>query len=216
MAFIWVPSFFHPARTLSLSPHAGTHKELNSRARLTKNDQNINTLMHIPRALFGLDHLLLLLLFWFLLPYAGSVAVLQLLHTLSVRGLLIRWLVLEKVGFPRSGTSFDNGAIFEIHWIEDFTSLLDFLSHTLESCVNTFAKDAITGQNLACSRSGFLQVARFCVALPICFTISLGEKRISRRCYVVRRTVIARCSDRSKTLHSTNERSRRKETLCVK
>lgn len=54
--------FFHPARTLSLSPHAGTHKELNSRARLTKNDQNINTLMHIPRALFGLDHLLLLLL----------------------------------------------------------------------------------------------------------------------------------------------------------
>lgn len=52
MAFIWVPSFFHPARTLSLSPHAGTHKELNSRARLTKKrSKHKHTYAHPARAL---------------------------------------------------------------------------------------------------------------------------------------------------------------------
>lgn len=98
--------------------------------------------------------------------------------------------------------------------------------HTLlkvTPCVNTFAEDAITGQNLACSsrsRSGFLQVARLTVlccstlcALANCVLRYLGEKRISRRCYVVRRTVIARCSDRSKTL-STNVSGGKKR--CVK
>lgn len=85
---IYLGSFF-PARSFSLS-HAGTHKELNSRARdwLTKNDQNINTLMHIP--LFGLDHLLLLL-FWFLLPHLGSVAVLKLSHKVWADSLTGSW-----------------------------------------------------------------------------------------------------------------------------
>lgn len=130
-----------------------------------------------------------------------------------------------------SGTSFDNGAIFKFHWIDDFTSLILFdtrlflfITHcNVAQCVNTFAEDAITGQKLACSsrsRSGFLQVARltvFCCstlcALPNCVLRYLGEKRISRRCYVVRRTVIARCSDRSKTL-STNAPGGKKR--CVK
>lgn len=53
--------FFTP-RAHSRSHHTpGPIKNSTLAARLTKNDQNINTLMHIPRALFGLDHLLLLL-----------------------------------------------------------------------------------------------------------------------------------------------------------
>lgn len=90
----------------SFFPLSETHKELNSRGRLTKNDQNINTLMHI--SLFGLDHLLL---FLFLLPHLGSAAVPKLSHKVwadadwFLRGTNFASIRSQIV----SGTSFDNG-----------------------------------------------------------------------------------------------------------
>lgn len=124
----------------SFFPLSETHKELNSRGWLTKNDQNINTLMHI--SLFGLDHLLL---FLFLLPHLGSAAVPKLSHKVwadadwFLRGTNFASIRSQIV----SGTSFDNGYLHLISLAISsaanfFPNITGMLHRTCGNRVHTF------------------------------------------------------------------------------
>lgn len=211
MAFIWVPFF-----PCSLSLRPGTIK--NSRARLTKKrSKHKHTYAHIPRALFGLDHLLLLLLFLFSSPSLGiAVAVPLSCHKPSVGWCWFLTFASTRFQDFKYQVRLSITTIFTFHWI--FFSLLKFSSLSLGG-VN---QHSLSTQSLA--RTWLVRGVHVhdfllfttCVCLSKLF-YDLGWKTdftslLRRRPPYCHRAVLR--SQAKHTLH--DERSRRKETLCVK
>lgn len=100
---IYLGSFFSSAlSTLSHTPGPIKNSTL-ARVRLTDKKRSKHKHTYAHHAFFGLDHLLLL--FWFLLPHLGSVAVLKLSHKVWADSLTGSW-TLTQIAWqfvPRSG-----------------------------------------------------------------------------------------------------------------
>lgn len=198
---IYLGSFFSP---LSLSLRPGTIK--NSRARLTKKrSKHKHTYAHIPRALFGLDHLLLLMLFLFSSPSLGiAMAVPLSCHKPSVAWCWFLTFASTRFQDFRYQVRLLITTIFTFHWIFFVTQIFLVITWRRQP---TFAVNAITGQNLTRSRRSR---SRFSVVHDLCVLVQIVlRSRVKNGFHVAATSSTAVLSSRGAQISSKTHSPRR-------